>query len=89
MRRAGLVTGRLASPVRRRRHAVADAALVEQVGGAGRVVETTNFIPVNGRALTVFGANETTLLVERFTRVDENTIDYEFTVSDPIEYTRP
>ena len=53
------------------------------------VVETTNFIPVNGRALTVFGANETTLLVERFRRIDENTIDYEFTVSDPLEYTRP
>ncbi len=53
------------------------------------VVETTNFIPVNGRALTVFGANETTLLVERFRRVDDDTIDYEFTVSDPLEYTRP
>ena len=53
------------------------------------VVETTNLIPVNGRALTVFGANETTLLVERFRRIDENTIDYEFTVSDPLEYTRP
>ena len=53
------------------------------------VVETTNFIPVNGRALTVFGANETTLLVERFRRIDDDTIDYEFTVSDPLEYTRP
>ena len=53
------------------------------------VVETTNFIPVNGRALTVFGAGETTLLVERFTRTGDDTIDYEFTVSDPLEYTRP
>ena len=53
------------------------------------VVETTNFIPVNGRALTVFGANETTLLVERFTRTGDDTIDYELTVSDPLEYTRP
>ena len=53
------------------------------------VVETTNFVPVTGRALTVFGANESTRLVERFTRVDDETIDYEFTVSDPTEYTRP
>ena len=53
------------------------------------VVETSNFIPVNGRALTVFGAGESTQLVERFTRVDDGTIDYRFTVSDPTEYTRP
>ena len=53
------------------------------------VVETTNFTPVNGRALTVFGANETTRLVERFTRIDDTTIDYQFTVSDPAEYTTP
>ena len=53
------------------------------------VVETSNFIPVSGRALTVFGANETTRLVERFTRVDENTIDYQYTVTDPTEYSRP
>ena len=43
------------------------------------VVETTNFTPVTGRALTVFGANETTRLVERFTRIDDETIDYQFT----------
>ena len=53
------------------------------------VVETTSFIPVNGRALTVFGAGESTEIVERFTRIDEGTLDYEFTVSDPAEYTRP
>ena len=53
------------------------------------VVETSNFIPVNGRALTVFGAGESTQLVERFTRVDDGSIDYRFTVSDPTEYTRP
>ena len=53
------------------------------------VVETRNFIPVNGRALTVFGASETAHLVERFTRIDENTIDYEYTVTDPAEYSRP
>ena len=53
------------------------------------VVETTNFTKVKGRALTVFGGSETTLLVERFTRVDEDTIDYQFTLTDPTEYARP
>ena len=28
-------------------------------------------------------------LVERFTRADEGTIDYRFTVTDPVTYTRP
>ena len=53
------------------------------------VVETTNFPAVNGRALTVFGGSETTHLVERFTRVDDETIDYRFTLTDPTEYARP
>ncbi len=53
------------------------------------VVETTNFAPITGRALTVFGGNPTTTLVERFTRTGENSIDYEFTVTDPVEYSRP
>ena len=53
------------------------------------VVETTNLTNVNGRALTVFGGSETTHLVERFTRVDETTIDYQFTLTDPTEYAQP
>ena len=53
------------------------------------VVETTNFTKVSGRALTVFGGSETTHLVERFTRVDEGTIDYQFTLTDPTEYAQP
>ena len=53
------------------------------------VVETTNFAPITGRALTVFGGNPTTTLVERFTRTGESSIDYEFTVTDPVEYSRP
>jgi len=53
------------------------------------VVETTNFTNVSGRALTVFGGSETTHLVERFTRVDEGTIDYQFTLTDPTEYAQP
>ena len=27
--------------------------------------------------------------MERFTRIDEHTIDYEFTIEDPEIYTRP
>ena len=50
------------------------------------VVETTNLAQVAGRTRTVFGASETTHLVERFTRVDADTIDYEFTLTDPTEY---
>ena len=53
------------------------------------VVETTNFSKVSRRGLAVFGASENMRLVERFTRVDENTIDYQFTVTDPTEYVTP
>ena len=53
------------------------------------VVETTNFTPITGRALTVFGANPTTRLVERFTRTGANAIDYQYTMTDPTEYSRP
>jgi hypothetical protein len=49
------------------------------------VVETTNFT-----AKTSFrGASENMHLVERFKRVDANTILYEFTVSDPSSFTKP
>ena len=49
------------------------------------VVESTNF---NGR--TRFqGASDALHVVERFTRVDANTIRYEFTVDDPSTWTRP
>jgi hypothetical protein len=49
------------------------------------VVETTNFSPK-----TAFrGASENMRLTERFTRVDANTIMYEFTVNDPSSFTKP
>jgi hypothetical protein len=55
------------------------------------VVETTNVKP--GRELrpsrTVVGGTEQLKVVERFTRVDADTIDYQFTVTDPAMYTRP
>ncbi len=35
------------------------------------------------------GSGETLRLVERFTLIDANTIDYRFTVEDPQTYTRP
>ena len=53
------------------------------------VVETTNFTKVKGRALTVFGVSEAAHLVERFTRVDDETITYQFTLTDSTEYARP
>ena len=57
--------------------------------GDALVVETTNFTPVNGRARTVFGANPTSRLIERFTRTGDDTIDYQYTLDDPTEYARP
>ena len=54
------------------------------------VVETTNFTGrVNDRGLTVFGIGENGRLVERFTRADADTIDYQFTVSDAAAFTKP
>ena len=52
------------------------------------VIETTNFRPDDG---TVYqGANPDTFkIVERFTRVADDAINYEFTVSDPLTWTRP
>ena len=49
------------------------------------VVETTNF---NDRKY-FRGAGGNMHLVERFTRLDADTLLYEFTVSDPQSFTRP
>jgi len=49
------------------------------------VVETTNF---SNRTL-YRGASENMKLVEHFTVVDANTLDYEFTVVDPTTFVRP
>jgi hypothetical protein len=62
--------------------------------GRTLVVETTNF---NGRTpMLIVGpggggvpTSESLRIVERFTRVDDATIDYEMTVEDPIVLTRP
>lgn len=55
------------------------------------VVETTNFAD-KGHFLwraTWRGTRTTLHLVERFTRIDDETIDYEFTMTDPTMFTRP
>jgi hypothetical protein len=49
------------------------------------VVETINF----RRETSLQGSTADTRVVERFSRVDDNTIKYEFTVSDPNSYIRP
>jgi hypothetical protein len=62
--------------------------------GRTLVVETTNF---NGRTpMLIVGpggvgipTSESLRVVERFARVDENTIEYEMTVEDPVVLTRP
>jgi hypothetical protein len=55
------------------------------------VVETTNFNDKinNDRGITVFGAGGDLHLVERFKRVDANTIDYQLTVDAPKTFTKP
>jgi hypothetical protein len=49
------------------------------------VVETINF----RRETSLVGSTADTRLVERFTRIDADTLKYEFTVTDPNSYTRP
>ena len=53
--------------------------------GATLVVDTTNF---NGNT-NLRGADENLHLIERFTRLDPDTLLYEFTVDDPTAFTRP
>jgi hypothetical protein len=49
------------------------------------VVETTNF----SDRTTLRGSGDELRLVERFTRVAEDTLLYQFTVDDPASFTRP
>jgi hypothetical protein len=54
--------------------------------GTTLVVETTNFRP----GATYRNANPKTLrIIERFTRLDADTIEYKFTVDDPTTWTKP
>jgi hypothetical protein len=49
------------------------------------VVETTNFSPKHPYQQ----ATENMTLVERFTRLDENTMEYAVTITDPATWTAP
>ena len=56
------------------------------------VVDTTNFTDKTGSFSTSFvswGSAKGLHLRERFTRVDANTVTYEFTVDDPATFARP
>ena len=54
------------------------------------VVETTNFTDrVDTRGVTVFGGSGRTRLVERFTRIGPDAIDYRYTIEDAANYTAP
>jgi hypothetical protein len=59
--------------------------------GNSLVVDTTNFRDeIRSNLYYCCGAAGANLhLVERFTRVDNDTIDYQYTVDDPTTYTRP
>lgn len=58
-------------------------------------VETINFKNISDRSINsmlgviMFGTSATARVVERFTRLDADTIDYQVTVDDPATYTRP
>ena len=53
--------------------------------GATLVVDTTNFT----NKANYQGSSEKLHLVERFTRVDAQTINYEATIDDPATWTKP
>ena len=57
----------------------------EWAKSTGRVVDTTNFSPNRH----FMGSFETLHLIEHFRRVDEDTLEYQFTIDDPATWTKP
>jgi hypothetical protein len=64
--------------------------------GSTLVIESTNFTPKVaafseriGAAGLEYGSAENLRLIERFTRLDAKTLQYEFTVDDPSTFTKP
>ncbi len=61
--------------------------------GETLVIETTNFVGDRrwtiGNPMGAIGSSEQLRLVERLTRVDADTLEYEFTVHDPVVWSRP
>jgi len=59
------------------------------------IVETTNFKSIGDRTvnrmlgIVLFGTSATGRVIERFRRLDADTIDYQVTVDDPATYTQP
>jgi hypothetical protein len=54
-------------------------------------VETTNFVDKSAHwwATSWRAPRPTLRLIERFTRIDAETLDYEFTMVDPVMFARP
>ena len=61
--------------------------------GETLVVETSNFVDdrrwTSSNPMGALGSTKRLRLVERFTRIDADTLEYEFTVSDPDIWTHP
>ncbi len=53
------------------------------------VVETVNLPHVDQRNVAVYGTSEQGRVIERFTRLDADTMDYQVTVDDPPTFTGP
>ena len=53
------------------------------------VVETTNLSDLEDWGATVYATGSDLRLVERFTRIDEDTVDYQFTVHDDSTFSQP
>jgi hypothetical protein len=75
-------------PLDGRPHGTIRRALGDSRGrweGNTLVVDTINF----ARETSLAGSGSSMRLVERFTRVDDETLLYQYTVNDPTEWTKP